>query len=315
MWPDGVQSALGPAGPQAAAIHGLWSLMFWSSVAIYVLVLAMMLAAVLRRAPARRAEPSERTLVRSVGAAVAITIAFLFVLLVASLRTGRAVAATPPLPAVTIAVTGHQWWWEIEYEEGVPSKRVTTANEIHIPTGRPVVLKVTSHDVIHSFWVPNLQGKRDLIPGYTTAIWLQADRAGLFRGQCAEFCGRQHAHMAFTITAESQANFERWLGTMRSLPPDPATEKERRGRDVFMTARCGSCHTVLGSEAHGRVGPDLTHLASRRTLGAGTLPNGTDHLVAWIRDPQVSKPGNQMPANPLSPADLGALAEYLETLR
>ncbi len=289
--------------------------MVWSSVTIYLVVLALLILALLRGVPANSPPPSERTLTRSVGGAVAVTIGLLFFLLLASLRTGHAVAATPALPALTIAVTGHQWWWEVEYEEGVPSDRVTTANEIHIPTGRPIVLKVTSHDVIHSFWVPNLHGKRDLIPGYTTAIWLQADSDGIFRGQCAEFCGRQHAHMAFTVTAEPPANFERWLTTMRSLPSEPATEPERKGRDLFMTVRCGSCHTVLGSEARGHVGPDLTHVASRPTLGAGTLPNDTDHLVAWIRDPQASKPGSQMPANPLSSADLAALAAYLETLR
>jgi cytochrome c oxidase subunit 2 len=177
------------------------------------------------------------------------------------------------------------------------------------------VFKVTSRDVIHSFWAPNLQGKRDLIPGYTTAIWLQADRPGMFRGQCAEFCGIQHAHMAFAVVAEPEDNFERWLDDMRGPARDPVTEAERRGRDVFLNARCAGCHTVRGTPAHGQSAPDLTHIAVRNTLGAGTLPNTLEHLSAWIRDSQASKPGNQMPPNVLPPDDLQALVTYLETLR
>ena len=149
-------------------------------------------------------------------------------LLIASVWTGRAIASLRASSAVTIEITGHQWWWEIAYEDATPSRRVVTANEIHIPTGRPVVLKVTSRDVIHSFWVPNLQGKRDLIPGYTTAVWLQADRRGIFRGQCAEFCGLQHAHMAIDVVAESDENFEGWLEAMRQpsrSPPDAVAAK------------------------------------------------------------------------------------------
>jgi cytochrome c oxidase subunit 2 len=190
-----------------------------------------------------------------------------------------------------------------------------TANELHIPTGRPIVLKVTSRDVIHSFWVPNLQGKRDLIPGYTTALWLQADRTGVFRGQCAEFCGLQHAHMALDVVAESDRDFEGWLDAMRQpgrAPPEPAA---RRGHDVFMQARCAGCHTIRGTEAAGQTAPDLTHIATRSTLGAGTLPNTPENLTAWIQDPQRVKPGNQMPPNPLAADDLQALVAYLETLR
>jgi cytochrome c oxidase subunit II len=313
-----VQSVLSPAGPQAAVIERLWLLMLWTSVVVYIVVMVFVVVAMVRRrrqdAPAD--EPSsERTLSRSVGAAVAITVVVLFALLVASVRTGRAVTATPRLPAVTIAVTGHQWWWEVDYEEGIPSQRVSTANEIHIPVGQPVVLKVTSRDVIHSFWAPSLAGKRDLIPGYTTAIWLQADRSGVYRGQCAEFCGRQHAHMAFSVTAQSERDFNGWLDAMRLPAPEPVTNEQRRGRDVFMVARCAGCHTVTGTDAHGRIGPDLTHVASRRTLAAGTLPQTADHLFSWIRNPQASKPGNQMPASRLADEDLRALTAYLETLR
>src|SRR5439155_1916968 len=159
-------------------------------------------------------------------------------------------------------------------------------------------------DVIHSFWVPNLNGKRDLIPGYTTAIWLQADRAGVYRGQCAEFCGRQHANMALTLVAESQDEFDRWLGAERQSAREPETDAERRGREVLETRQCSVCHTVRGTAAQGRVAPDLTHLATRQTIAAGTLPNTRGHLAGWIIDPQTIKPGNQMPRNLLAAEEL-----------
>ena len=310
-----VQSILNPAGAQALAIHHLWSLMLWISIAVFAIVLAFVAAAVVRGTRHGSAPTAEPTLSRAVAAGVAITVVVLFGLLTASVWTGRSVASLRAWSAVTIAVTGHQWWWEIEYEDGVPSRRVRTANEIHLPVGQPVVFTVTSRDVIHSFWIPNLHGKRDLIPGYTTAIWLQADRAGVFRGQCAEFCGLQHAHMALDVVAEPAADFERWLDAMRQAAPDPQNAAEVRGRDVFMSTRCAGCHTIAGTEAHGQTAPDLTHVASRRSVGAGTLPNTREHLADWVRDPQRSKPGNQMPPNPLPSTDIDALLAYLETLR
>jgi cytochrome c oxidase subunit 2 len=316
---DAIQSTLAPAGGQALSIYHLWSLMLWVTGAVFGLTLAFVAAALFcGRRRARVTLPSrtsERALTLSVAAAVALTVVILFGLLVASVWTGRTVASLSASSAVSIAVTGHQWWWEIEYEDAIAERRMVTANEIHIPTNRPVVFKVTSRDVIHSFWVPNLQGKRDLIPGYTTAIWMQADRAGVFRGQCAEFCGLQHAHMAFDIVAEPEADFERWLDGMRQPARAPQTDEERRGRDVFMTARCAGCHAVNGTDAHGQIAPDLTHVATRSTLGAGTLPNTREHLNAWVKDPQDSKRGNQMPPNPLNEVDLKALLVYLGTLR
>jgi cytochrome c oxidase subunit 2 len=314
-----LQSVLSPAGPQACSIHQLWLWMLWTSVMVFGVVLAFACAAVTRAVRARsteaRATTSERVLTRSVAAAVAAMVVILVALLVASVWTGRTVASLHAASAVTVSITGHQWWWEVEYEDAVPSRRALTANELHLPVGRPVVLKVTSRDVIHSFWVPNLQGKRDLIPGYTTAIWIQADRAGRFRGQCAEFCGLQHAHMALDVIAEPQTNFERWLDGVRRPAVEPQTAAGQRGRDLFMSSRCAGCHTVRGTDAAGRLAPDLTHVASRHTLGAGTLPNTPDHLGDWLRNPQASKPGNQMPPNPLSPADLDALVAYVGTLR
>jgi cytochrome c oxidase subunit 2 len=308
------QSVLSPAGGQAASIHQLWSLMLWTTTVVFIVVIAFLVVGILRKGEGSQSSAAQRSLSIAVSVGVAATALILIVFLAASIWTGRKLEAFQS-NAVTVNVVGHQWWWEFEYEEDVPSRRVHTANELHIPVNRPIVLKVTSRDVIHSIWVPNLQGKRDLIPGYTTAISLEADHPGIFRGQCAEFCGMQHAHMAFDIVAEPQADFDRWLNAMRQPAPPPTTSEATHGRDVFRYARCAGCHAVQGTDAAGLLGPDLTHLATRSTLGAGTLPNTPDELARWIRDPQVIKPGNQMPANPLPDDDLKALVAYLETLR
>jgi cytochrome c oxidase subunit 2 len=287
--------------------------------AVFIAVVAALLLAVIRggrrSSDEQSTSPAERTLARYVGVAIGVTVVTLIALLVASVWSGHSVASLQASSAVSIEITGHQWWWEVQYEDAVACRRVVSANEIQIPTNRRVVLKVTSRDVIHSFWVPNLQGKRDLIPGYTTALWLQASRSGVFRGQCAEFCGMQHAHMAFDVVAESADEFARWLEGMRQPGRDAPDATVRKGRDVFMQARCAGCHTIRGSDAAGQIAPDLTHIASRSTLGAGSLPNTPDDLANWIRDPQRVKPGNQMPPNVLADDDLHALVAYLETLR
>jgi cytochrome c oxidase subunit 2 len=312
------QSMLSPAGPQTSSIHALWLVMLWTASIVFLVVLAFLTAALIRgvrRRDSSLAVPAEHVLNRSVGAAVAGTVVVLVGLLLFSLVVGRRVASLHASSAVTIAITGHQWWWQIEYEDAVPDRRVLTADEVHIPTNRPIVFKVTSADVIHSFWVPNLQGKRDLIPGYTTAIWMEADRPGVFSGQCAEFCGLQHAHMSLDVVAEPEPDFERWLDAMRQPARDPQTDVERRGQNIFLDARCGTCHTVRGTNAHGQIAPDLTHIAARRRIGAGTLSNTPDHLRAWVENAQASKPGNQMPPNPLAPSESEALVAYLDTLR
>jgi cytochrome c oxidase subunit 2 len=293
--------------------------MLWTTTIVGVVVLAFIAVALFRSARLRSTDniptTSERSLTRSVWAATVVTVLTLLMLLIASIWIGRGVESVEAATAVTVNIVGHQWWWEIEYEDAVASQRVLTANELHIPVNRPIVLKVSSRDVIHSFWVPNLQGKRDLIPGYITAIWLQADRPGVFRGQCAEFCGLQHAHMALDVVAEPGADFDRWLQGMRKPAPSPETDEQRRGYAVFMSRRCAGCHAINGAEAYGQVGPDLSHIASRSTIGAGTLPNTPDHMNAWVKNPQASKPGNQMPPNPLSDEESRALLAYLELLK
>jgi cytochrome c oxidase subunit 2 len=197
----------------------------------------------------------------------------------------------------------------------VPERRVIGANEIHVPVGEPIQIIATSRDVIHSLWVPNLHGKKDLIPGHTTATWFQADTPGVYRGQCAEFCGHQHAKMALWIVAEPRDVYEKWYASQLETPPPPTDSVALAGQNVFLTKNCAMCHTISGTLAGSRVGPDLTHIASRRSLAAGTLPNTRENLAAWILDAQKIKPGSRMPQNPMPKAELDALVTYLQTLR
>ncbi len=326
-----IQSALNPAGPQAAHIARLWWLMFWVTTVVFIVVAGFLIAGVVhgRRTRLNASDVDEEawqpTLTRFVAAAAGVTLITLFFLLVASVRTGRAIGSSPspggPTPgsplynAVTVNVVGHQFWWEVEYEDASPDRRLTTANEIHVPVGRPVILKVTSRDVIHSFWVPNLSGKRDLIPGYTTAVWLQADHPGIYRGQCAEFCGKQHAHMAFEVVAESDDQFERWLDAQRQPAAQPQAPAAIQGQHVFQTGQCVLCHRIRGTAAQGLVGPDLTHVGSRGKIAAATVPNTSGHLAGWVVDAQQIKPGSQMPPNHVGADDLQALIAYLESLK
>lgn len=217
--------------------------------------------------------------------------------------------------ALMIEAIGHQWWWEFRYIDTVSSRRVKTANELHLPVNRPVLIKGTSNDVIHSFWIPNLHGKKDLIPGQTMQLVLKPEKEGMYRGQCAEFCGHQHAKMGFWAIVESHEKFEQWVQKEIQPASEPLDSLPRRGKEVFMAYSCIMCHTIGGTSAGGNVAPDLTHFASRATIAAGSLPNNRGNLAAWILDPQSIKPGTKMPQNPLSPADLNALIAYLETLK
>jgi cytochrome c oxidase subunit 2 len=212
---------------------------------------------------------------------------------------------------VVIEVIGRQWWWEVRY----PADNVITANEIHIPAGQPVALQLTSADVIHSFWVPELNGKLDLNPNQTNTLILQADQPGEYRGQCAEFCGIQHAKMALLVIAHEPAEYAAWISAQQQDAAAPADEAAEFGQQVLLGSACVYCHTIRGTNASGVLGPDLTHLASRRTLAAATIPNTRGHLAGWIVDPQGIKPGNQMPPTDLGADELQALLAYLESLR
>jgi cytochrome c oxidase subunit 2 len=209
----------------------------------------------------------------------------------------------------TIDVIAHRWWWEFQY----PTQGIDTANEVHIPTGQPVLMQVTSDDVIHSFWVPKLQRKVDAIPGRTNDVTLEADADGTYLGECSEFCGLQHAHMQFHVVAESADAFNGWVADQQKTPPEP-TGDALLGQQVFLGSSCVYCHSVSGTTATGLVGPNLTHVAGRTTLAAGTIPNTPQELAAWIEDPQSIKPGTQMPASDLSPTQLRELVAYLESL-
>jgi cytochrome c oxidase subunit II len=312
-------SALDPAGAQLALIvERLWDPMYAGAVATFVLVaIALGWALVRRRAAGEAPEDPrrERGMRLTVGLATALTVAVLLVLLGLDISVSRATTASPGKDALQIRVTGHQWWWEVQYRDSVAQRWVTTANEVHVPVGRMVVLELRSGDVIHSVWPISLTGKRDQIPGKENSMWLRADRAGVYRGQCAEYCGHQHAKMAFLVVAEQPDSFARWLVAQRDTAATPSDSLSRRGQEVFLASSCVMCHAVAGTPAGSRIGPDLTHLGSRRTIAAGTLPNTRGNLAGWILDPQSIKPGAKMPPNNLAPADLRALLAYLETLR
>ena len=246
-----------------------------------------------------------------VGGGIVMPIVLLIGVFAHTLVTMRAISPAPAAEQMVIELVGNQWWWEVRY----PTQQVTTANEIHIPTGRPVELRLTSEDVIHSFWVPELHGKIDLIPGRTTSLVLQADQPGEYRGQCAEFCGVQHAKMALIVVSETPEQFSAWLEAKARPAAEPSDPAALESKQVFLGSACAYCHTIQGTDATGKVGLDLTHLASRRTLASATLTNTRDHLAAWITDPQKIKPGNIMPAIDLAPDDLEALLTYLENLK
>ncbi|HEY0526534.1 MAG TPA: cytochrome c oxidase subunit II, partial [Stellaceae bacterium] len=319
----GVQSALDPAGKGAEAIGGIWWLFFWVCTAVYVLVMLTLIWAMLRRRggytpfSAPEVHPNQGTegrIRRVVGVATAVTVAILLALTLVTYATNSKLFAQSGDGAYGIELIGHQWWWEVRYQAAQPSDTFITADEIHLPVGETVKITLRSDDVIHSFWVPNLHGKKDLIPGQLNTLYLTADRPGRFRGQCAEFCGAQHAHMALDVVAEPKDAFESWLDKQRKSAKEPQTDEQKRGMQVFMSGPCAMCHAITGTPAGGVVGPNLTHLASRMSLGAGRLPNTRGNRAGWIADPQTQKPGNLMPPIVLPPDDLQALLSYLDTL-
>ncbi len=312
----GDQSAFDPHGPIARSIatHGWWLLLI--SIAVYLVVMIAFFIALGRRR--RETDDSPDTtarLTRNVSIAVALTVVILVGIAASSVVAGRGIYSPSGAGAVTVDVVGHQWWWDFQYHDVTPSDVFTSPNELHIPVGVPVVIKAMSTDVIHSFWVPNLMGKRDLIPGIVTNTWIQADEPGVYRGQCAEFCGHQHAHMALNVVAEPMDTFQAWIRHQREPAMEPATDEERRGKEVFLQSTCVTCHAIRGTDAGSHVGPELTHVGSRLMIAAGTLPNARGHLAGWIANSQSIKPGNRMPPNALAADDLQAVLAYVRSLR
>ncbi len=251
----------------------------------------------------------------ALGGWIALMALGLFGLALTSFLTDRALVHAAAEPQVTLKVTAQQWWWQIEYTDPDPSRQVRTANEIHLPVGAPVLVELAATDVIHSLWVPNLHGKRDLIPGRPNEIRLQPLKVGRYRGQCAEFCGLQHAHMALDVIVESRQDFDAWYERQLATPPPASEPRAARGQQVFFTSACNLCHAIAGTEAAATYGPDLSHVASRLTLAAGTLPNDAEHMRRWLENPQRVKPGNRMPVVSLPREDLDALVAYMGTLR
>jgi cytochrome c oxidase subunit 2 len=311
--PGGVPtpSALRSAAPQAAGLESLWWLMLWTTTAVFVAVLVALTIALLRP---RSPEPPARRAVEIITAAAAVSVVILFVFLVATLSAARKSPNDPRPTDRIVQIIGHQWWWEVHYPGARPDEEVVSANEIHLPAGRDVVLDLTSADVIHSFWAPNLHGKRDLIPGRHNFFRIRPEKVGTYRGQCAEFCGYQHAHMGFIVFVESPDKFEEYLASQRKPANEPLTADAARGRQVFLTNPCVTCHTIRGTGASGMNAPDLTHLASRRTIASATVDNTPGHLGGWIADSQGIKPGNHMPPHLVSSEDLLALVAYLRSL-
>jgi cytochrome c oxidase subunit II len=317
-----IHDALKPAGIQAAHIADLWWLTFWVSAGVFVAILAALAWGVWRAprgtnetAPEQPGLQAEKRTGWRIVAAVGASSVLLIWLLTASILTDRALASLPRNDALNLKVTAHQWWWEVTYDDPRPDRVFNTANEIYIPVGRPIVASLYSDDVIHSFWVPSLHGKKDLIPGRTSTIQFRADKAGEYRGECAEFCGLQHAFMAFRVVAIPPAEYDAWAEAQRKPASDPADEAAKRGRELFLTGSCMLCHAVQGTTANARRAPDLTHVASRARLAAGRLPNTPDDMARWIADPQKIKPGVNMPAHPLTDEDLRALVAYLGSLK
>jgi cytochrome c oxidase subunit 2 len=304
-------STLDPHGPGANRVAGLWWLLFWISAVVFAVVCLLVVAALARRRGDRE------TLVRRGGGELLIVVGgvvlpaiVLTAVYVVGLRDLRALTV-PKGTDLTVEVTGHDWWWEVRY----PEDGIVSANEIHVPVGRPVRLILTSRDVIHSFWVPQLTVKTDLIPGHTNTTWIQATRPGTYRGQCAEYCGLQHAKMAILVVADPPGTFARWLATEQQPAAAAADPLAARGRLALERNSCAACHTVRGTAASGTVGPDLTHFGGRRTIGAGALANTRGNLGGWIVNSQTVKPGNKMPPQPLTPEELQDLLAYLEILK
>ena len=317
-WPMNYLITQGPRADPATVLT-------WATIALSVTVVAIITVAVVSGVlvkAIRRSHGDSRAYAVERGpngltwiyVGLPLTLLALGILLVWTLEVMAQIDSPHRRPALTLEITGHEWWWEVRYRGATPSDTFTTANEIHIPVGQPILVKLDSADVIHAFWVPALTGKTQTIPGRTNISWIEAARPGIYRGQCAQFCGLQHAHMALYVTADPPAQYAAWRQNQLLPSAAPLTPVALAGQATFIR-RCGGCHAVEGTSAGGILGPDLTHLESRGTIAAGALPNTPNALSGWISDPQSSKPGARMPPTQLSGPQLREVVAYLETLR
>ncbi|MPZ52307.1 MAG: cytochrome c oxidase subunit II [Acidimicrobiia bacterium] len=300
-------ASLDPRGPVAERIADVWWIMFGLGVAVFVLFVVLLVIGLYRTRDSD-GESAARALI--VGGGTVLPLVVVTVIFGVSLAAMGVVTVGDADDPVVIEVTGHQWWWEVNY----PNAQVTTANEIHIPVGETVQFHLTSADVVHSFWIPSLGGKLDLLPERVNKLEFSADEVGEYRGACAEFCGTQHAKMGFVAVAEPRDDFERWLDSQSDPASEPVEDIEAQGQEVFVDVGCGDCHAIEGTAAQGSTGPDLTHLASRETLAAATIRNTSDNLAEWVGDPHQIKEGVNMPNLEIGDEDMAALLAYLESL-
>jgi cytochrome c oxidase subunit 2 len=308
------QSALYPAGPQALHLRSLFYLFTAICGAVWLIVMLVLAGALLR---GRANPPSlgvDRRATAFVGVGIGSTVVIIAVLTVLSYFATHALYSGLSDP-LRIEVRGYQWWWGVRYEDGSPSENFVTANEIHVPIGQPIRISLVAEDVIHSFWAPNLDGKEDLIPGRDNDLTFVVDRPGIYRQQCAEFCGLQHAHMAMIIVAEPADAFAAWRRAQLSSAASPADGDQVDGQKIFVAKACSACHTIRGTAAAGTTGPDLTHVGSRQYIAAGLLPTTRGSIAAWVADPQTIKPGNNMPMVSLTSNELNAVSAYLAALK
>ena len=318
--PDHPQSTFGAQGPGAAQLEDLFNLIFWAALFVFVIVGGGLAFTVLRY----RQKPGDTSLPPQIHGnkrlEIAWTIAPILVLVVIAIPTIDAIFAlanSPDEDALTITVTGHQWWWEFNYD----GEDIVTANELHIPADTVVNLNIESADVIHSFWVPKLQGKIDAVPGRSNFLWIQADEPGTYLGQCLEFCGESHANMRFVVIANTKDDFENWKATQKASS-NPPSGRAISGSQLFLSKGCVGCHKI--DDAGGNIGPNLTHFASRGTFAGSTVENTRRNLITWVTNPETLKAGNLMTAkapvytNPdmaMTPEEVSNIVAYLQSLK
>lgn len=309
----GSHGALDPEGHGARVLGREIAFQWILGGTVYLLVMGILAAILIRqrrRAPAAEPAPEDERGHRWIWlGGILLPLVAITAVVAVSASSLSALAGSHHEPRYTVEVIGHRWWWEVRY----PGHDIVTANEIVMPVGEPVRVRLATRDVIHSFWVPRIDRKLDMVPGRRNEIDIMAEAPGRYQGQCAEFCGLEHARMRFAARAVTPGEFQEWL--RHEAEPAPATAEARQGQRVFLESTCATCHTIEGTPAGGQVGPALTHLASRDRIAAGTLPNTRGHLAGWIADPQALKPGAHMPASTLRGEELQALVTYLETLR
>lgn len=308
------QSMLNAQGHSAILLKDLILSIVAICAAVWIAVMVALIWSLIHRRQGVDVQALDRRMRLAVSGAVAVTVSIITGMTIMSFYATRGLDRARETD-VTIHVRAQQWWWQFIYVDPDQAASFQTANELHIPVGKNVRVRLESADVIHSFWVPSLAGKQDLIPGRMNTLIFRAERPGVYRGQCAEFCGLQHSHMAFFVIAEDEESYLKWANAQRKAGLEPRDSDAVAGKAVFMARQCAACHTVRGTEASGTAGPDLTHIGSRRTIAAGLLDNTRGSIAAWIADPQTLKPGNNMPLVALSGDELRQLSAYMESLK